>query len=191
MRKLIAIFVLVSLSFASAFSKNSSIIAEEIQRVKPGKPIFAGKRISLNFQNIGIRAVLQILADFTGVNMVVGDKVQGDITLRLNNIPWDQALDIILTTHGLGKIKKGNVLLIDTKRNLDSMKEAKFKSKQIIEKLEPVRSDLLQINYAKATDLAILIKDKQNSLLSERGKMSVDLRTNTIWILDTDTKIEQ
>lgn len=167
------------------------LTAEEVQQAKLKKQVFTGKRISLNFQNINIRAVLQLLADFTGVNMVVSDKVQGDITLRLNDIPWDQALDIILTTQGLDKRRTGNVMLIDTKKSLDEMEQAQLKSQQSIEKLEPIRSDLLQINYAKAADIAILIKDKQNSLLSERGKISVDVRTNTIWIQDTGTKIEE
>lgn len=167
------------------------LTAEEIRQAKLKKQVFTGKRISLNFQNISIRAVLQLLADFTGINMVVSDKVQGDITLRLNDIPWDQALDIILTTQGLDKRRKGNVMLIDTKSSMDKMEEEQLKSQQTIEKLEPIRSDLIQINYAKAADIAILIKDKQNSLLSERGKVSVDARTNTIWIQDTGTKIEE
>lgn len=167
------------------------LTAEEIQQAKLKKQVFTGKRISLNFQNINIRAVLQLLADFTGINMVVSDNVKGDITLRLNDIPWDQALDIILTTQGLDKRRTGNVMLIDTKANLDKMEEAKLKSQQIIQRLEPIRSDLIQINYAKAADLAILIKDKQSSLLSEKGRVSVDVRTNTIWIQDTGTKIEE
>lgn len=167
------------------------LTAEEMQQAKLKKQVFTGKRISLNFQNIKIRAVLQLLADFTGINMVVSDKVQGDITLRLNDIPWDQALDIILTTQGLDKRKTDNVMLIDTKKSLDDMEEAQLKSQQIIQKLEPIRSDLLQINYAKAADIAILVKDKQNSLLSDRGKISVDSRTNTLWIQDTGTKIEE
>nr|WP_238400342.1 type IV pilus secretin PilQ [Legionella bononiensis] len=167
------------------------LTAEEVQQAKLKKQVFTGKRISLNFQNINIRAVLQLLADFTGINMVVSDKVQGDITLRLNDTPWDQALDIILTTQGLDKRKTGNVMLIDTKASLDKMEEDELKSQQTIEKLEPIRSDLIQINYAKASDIAILIKDKQNSLLSPRGKISVDARTNTLWIQDTGLKIEE
>nr|WP_298622879.1 type IV pilus secretin PilQ [uncultured Legionella sp.] len=167
------------------------LTAEEVQQAKLKKQVFTGKRISLNFQNINIRAVLQLLADFTGINMVVSDKVQGDITLRLNDTPWDQALDIILTTQGLDKRKNGNVMLIDSKASLDKREEDELKSQQSIEKLEPIRSDLIQINYAKAADIAILIKDKQNSLLSPRGKISVDARTNTLWIQDTGLKIEE
>lgn len=167
------------------------LTAEEIQQAKLKKQVFSGKRISLNFQNINIRAVLQLLADFTGINMVVSQNVQGDITLRLNELPWDQALDIILTTQGLDKRRTGNVMLIDTKANLTKMEEQQLTSEQAIQKLEPIRSDLIQINYAKATDVAVLVKDKQNSLLSERGKISVDARTNTLWIQDTGTKIEE
>nr|WP_233586511.1 type IV pilus secretin PilQ family protein [Legionella sp. km772] len=164
---------------------------EEIQQQKLKKQVFTGKRITLNFQNIEIRAVLQLLADFTGINIIVSNNVSGNITLRLNDIPWDQALDIILTTQNLDKRKTGNVMLIDTKESLDKIEEAQLKSQQIIQKLEPIRSDLIQINYAKAADIAVLIKDKQNSLLSERGKISVDARTNTLWIQDTGTKIEE
>lgn len=152
---------------------------------------FKGKRISLNFQNINIRAVLQLLADFTGINIVVSDKVQGNITLRLNDTPWDQALDIILTTQGLEQRKKGNIVLVDTRASLDKIEEDELKTQQAIEKLEPIRSELLQINYAKAVDIGILIKDKQTSLLSPRGKVSVDVRTNTLWIQDTSAKIEE
>lgn len=164
---------------------------EEIQQQKLKKQVFTGKRISLNFQNIDIRAVLQLLADFTGINIIVSDKVTGSITLRLNDIPWDQALDIILTTQNLDKRKTGNVMLVDTKKSLDEIEEAQLKSQQTILKLEPLRSDLIQINYAKAADIAVLIKDKESSLLSERGKISVDVRTNTLWIQDTGTKIEE
>ncbi len=164
---------------------------EEIQQQKLKKQVFTGKRITLNFQNIEIRAVLQLLADFTGINIIVSNNVTGNITLRLNDIPWDQALDIILTTQNLDKRKTGNVMLIDTRESLGKIEEAELKNQQIIQKLEPIRSDLIQINYAKAADIAILIKDKQNSLLSERGKISVDARTNTLWIQDTGTKIEE
>ncbi|AWN73754.1 type IV pilus secretin PilQ family protein [Legionella anisa] len=164
---------------------------EEAQQAKLKKKVFSGRRLSLNFQNISIRAVLQLLADFTGINIVVSDKVQGNITLRLNNIPWDQALDIILTTQGLAKRQTGNVMLIDYKASFDKMEAEELKTQRAIQKLEPIRSELIQINYAKATDLAILIKDKQNSLLSDKGRVSVDERTNTLWIQDSGTRINE
>ncbi len=167
------------------------LTAEEIQQQKSKKQVFTGKRISLNFQNIEIRAVLQLLADFTGINIIVSNNVTGNITLRLNDIPWDQALDIILTTQNLDKRRTGNVMLIDTKESLDKIEESQLKSQQIIQKLEPIQSELIQVNYAKAADIAVLIKDKQNSLLSDKGKISVDARTNMLWIQDTGTKIEE
>ncbi|MBA2648133.1 MAG: type IV pilus secretin PilQ [Legionella sp.] len=152
---------------------------------------FKGKTITLNFQNINKRAVLQVIADFTGINMVVSEKVQGNITLRLTNLPWDEALDIILKTQGLEKHYAGQVMVIDTKDNRNNMQARLLKGKQMIQKLESLHSELLQINYAKAVDLALLVKDKENSLLSERGKISVDARTNTLWIQDRKSNIKE
>ncbi|MCP0914489.1 MULTISPECIES: type IV pilus secretin PilQ [Legionella] len=164
---------------------------EEIQQEKLRKKVFTGKRISLNFQDISIRAVLQLLADFTGTNIVVSDEVKGNITLRLNDLPWDQALDIIMTTQGLDKRQVGNVILIDTIDSFDKREKAELTAQQAAKKLAPIRSELLQINYAKAADIAIMLKDKDNSLLSERGTLSVDTRTNTIWLQDTATQIDE
>jgi type IV pilus assembly protein PilQ len=165
--------------------------AEEIQQSKLKKKVFMGKRISLNFQNIQIRAVLQLLADFTGVNIVVSDKVNGNITLRLNDVPWDQALDIILTTQGLDKREVGNVVLIDTSADFTQRENTALKELEAAKKLAPIRSDLVQINYAKASEIATMLKDKNNSLLSERGVLSVDVRTNTIWLQDTGERIQE
>ncbi|WP_437178493.1 type IV pilus secretin PilQ [Legionella quinlivanii] len=165
--------------------------AEEAKQAKLKKMVFTGKRISLNFQNIQIRAVLQLLAEFTGINIVVSDQVQGSITLRLNDIPWDQALDIILKTNALDKRKTGNVLLIDKASNLLEQEKNALKAQQAVTNLAPLRSQLIQINYAKAADIAVLLKDKNNSLLSKRGTLSVDARTNTIWIQDTGAQIEE
>jgi len=164
--------------------------AEEIRLAKLKKEVYSGKLISLNFQNIQIRAVLQILAEFTGINMVVSDKVQGEITLRLNNTPWDQALDIILKTNSLDKRKNGNIMMIAPTADFLSQEKIELKSQQEVTNLAPLRSDLLQINYAKAADIAMLLKDKNTSLLSKRGAVSVDARTNTIWIQDTGAQIE-
>lgn len=164
---------------------------EQLQQEKLKKKVFIGKRISLNFQDIPVRAVLQLLADFTGENIVVSDAVSGSITLRLNNVPWDQALDIILTTQGLDKRQVGNVVLIDKAAALTARENQELKTLQAQKKLALVHSDLLQINYAKATDIAVMLKDKANSLLSDRGTLSVDNRTNTIWLQDTDAQIEE
>jgi type IV pilus assembly protein PilQ len=164
---------------------------DELQQDKLKKKLFIGKRISLNFQDIQVRSVLQLLADFTGVNIVVSDAVAGSITLRLNDVPWDQALDIILTTQGLDKRQLGNVLLIDKAETFVARENAQLKGQIASRKLAPIRSDLLQINYAKAADIATMLKDKSNSLLSERGALSVDARTNTIWLQDTGEKIDE
>jgi type IV pilus assembly protein PilQ len=164
---------------------------EEIKLAKLKKKVFSGKRISLNFQNIQVRAVLQLLAEFTGTNMVISDSVTGDITLRLNNIPWDQALNIIMTTRGLGKRQMGDILLIAPSREIADREKSELQARQQYKKLAPLRAELLQINYAKAADIAVLLKDKNNSLLSERGTVSVDSRTNTIWIQDTSSQIEE
>lgn len=164
---------------------------EEIKRAKLKKKVFSGKRISLSFQKIPVRSVLQLLADFTGVNIVVSQAVQGDITLRLNDIPWDQALDIILTTQGLAKKQTGNVILIDKEENFERQEQTQLQNQQKLESLVPLTQELIQLNYAKAVDIATLVKAKETSLLSERGKISVDARTNTIWIQDTAAQIEQ
>lgn len=166
------------------------LTAEEIQQQKLKNKVFSGKRISLNFQNISVRAILQLLADFTGLNIVVSDQVQGNMTLRLNNVPWDQALDIILTTQKLEKRQTGNVILVSNEGVFEKMEADQLARQQTIKKNEPLRSELIQINYAKASELAVLIKDKQNSLLSKDGTISVDPRTNTLWIKDTGSQIE-
>jgi type IV pilus assembly protein PilQ len=165
--------------------------AEEIKQAKLKKKIYTGKLISLNFQNIQIRAVLQLLAEFTGINMVVSEQVKGEITLRLNNTPWDQALDIILKTNSLDKRQTGNVMMIAPASELLKREKDELKSQLEVTSLAPLRSDLLQINYAKAADIATLLKDKDTSLLSKRGALSVDARTNSIWIQDTGAQIEE
>ena len=164
---------------------------EEIQAEKLKKKVYTGKRISLNFQDIPIRSVLNILAEFTGVDIVVSDSVQGNITLRLNEVPWDQALDIILTTQNLEKRQEGNVILVDTEQSFRTREQQELEERQAQKKLAPIRSELLQINYAKAEDIALMLKDKDNSLLTERGNVSVDSRTNTIWLQDIGAQIEE
>lgn len=166
------------------------LTGDELKEAKLKKKVFMGKRISLNFQDIQVRAVLQLLADFTQVNIVVSDAVVGNITLRLNNVPWDQALDIILSTQGLGKRQMGNVILIDKASAFVARETEDMKAALAQKKLAPLRSELLQLNYAKASDIAVMLKDRTNSLLSERGTLSVDVRTNTIWLQDTGAQIE-
>lgn len=152
---------------------------------------YQGKRISLNFQDIKVRAVLQLLAEFTGINIVASDAVQGSMTLQLNNIPWDQALDIILQTRGLDKRQLGNVILIAPTEEFANRERKELEAKQDLTALEQLRSELIQINYAKAQDIATLLKDKGNSLLSLRGNVSVDNRTNTVWVQDVPSRLTE
>ncbi|MDJ0741662.1 MAG: type IV pilus secretin PilQ [Gammaproteobacteria bacterium] len=153
--------------------------------------LFEGDRLSLNFQDIEVRAVLQLLADFTGLNMVVSDTVAGRITLRLKNVPWDQAMDIILKTKGLSMRRTDNVVLIAPTEEIAAREKLELESQQQIQELAPLRSELVQINYAKASDLAELLKSTENKLLSDRGSVSIDERTNTLLVQDTAAKLSE
>jgi type IV pilus assembly protein PilQ len=152
-------------------------------------PQYTGKRLSLNFQNISVRAVLQLLGDFTGINIVASDTVKGDMTLRLNDVPWDEALAIILKTQGLGKKQVGNVLMIAPTEELASREKASLESQKQVEELEFLKTELMRLNYAKAADVAALLKDQSTSLLSPRGNVSVDERTNTLIVKDTTSTL--
>jgi len=152
---------------------------------------YSGEKLSLNFQNIEVRAVLQLIADFTGLNIVASDTVQGNITLRLKNVPWDQALDIILKTRGLGMRKSGNVVLIAPNDELADREKKELEARQQMVELAPLVNEYYQINYAKAADIANLLKKEQNSILSSRGNVTLDERTNTLMVLDTAEKQEE
>lgn len=155
------------------------------QKAAIKKAQYTGEKLSLNFQDIEVRAVLQLLADFTGLNVVVSDSVQGNITLRLKNTPWDQALDIILKTKGLALRKNGTVMLIAPSDEIAAREKLELEAQKQLSELAPLRSELVQINYAKASELAELIKSENNSLLSERGNVTLDERTNTLLIRDS------
>jgi type IV pilus assembly protein PilQ len=168
----------------------------ELQPLKQGqaqaqKPKYTGERLTLNFQDISVRAVLQLLADASGENIVVSDSVTGSVTLRLQNVPWDQALAVILQNKGLGEEKDGNVIIVAPQAELAARQKAEFAAEHAVQQLEPLRSEYLQINYAKAADLAALIKSQSNSLLSKRGSVAVDDRTNTLLLQDTPENLEQ
>lgn len=173
---------------------------------------YTGKKISLDFQDIEVRRVLQLLADFTGINMVASDTVQGNITLRLKDVPWDQALDIILKSKNLDKRRNGNVIWIAPVSELIKAEEEEAKAIAQSVKLAPLQTEYIQLNYAKAADIEKLITEGKNasrsgssntgsgadplgdsvgSLLSPRGTVSVDPRTNTLIINDTSAKIDQ
>ncbi len=162
---------------------------KEVEELKKEKFGYTGERLSLNFQDIEVRSVLQLIADFTGLNLVASDTVSGNITLRLNNVPWDQALDIVLKTKGLDKRQEGNVLLIAPSEEIAAREKLELESQKQISELAPLRSEFIQINYAKATEIAELIKSKENSLLSNRGAVTIDNRTNTLLVQDTGDKL--
>lgn len=156
---------------------------------------YTGEKLSLNFQDIEVRSVLQLIADFTDLNLVASDTVKGKITLRLQNVPWDQALDLILKTKGLDKRKVGNVLLVAPADEIAAREEQELKSQKQMAELAPLRTQYMTVNYAKAEDLQKLITAQSggkgsSSLLSARGSVAVDKRTNTLIVQDTAAKID-
>jgi type IV pilus assembly protein PilQ len=163
--------------------------------------VYTGEKLSLNFQDIETRAVLQLLADASGQNIVVSDTVTGSVTLRLQSVPWDQALDIVMRTKGLDKRQDGNVILVAPADELAAREKADLSAKKDILELAPIRTEFLQMNYAKASDIAALLKSGSgggtgggggsNSMLSSRGSVSVDERTNTLLLADTSDKINE
>ena len=155
------------------------------------KKEYTGERLTLNFQDIDVRSVLQLLADTSGQNIVVSDSVTGNLTLRLQNVPWDQALDIVLRTKGLDKRRQDNVIIIGPTEELASREKAELAAHKEVQELSPVRSEFLQVNYAKVSDLAKLIKstNAKESMLSARGSLAIDDRTNTLLVQDTAERL--
>ncbi|WP_026287945.1 MULTISPECIES: type IV pilus secretin PilQ [unclassified Thioalkalivibrio] len=152
---------------------------------------YAGERLSLNFQDIEVRSVLQLLADFTDLNIVVSDTVGGNITLRLNNVPWDQALDIILRARGLDKRMDGNVLYVAPSEEIAARERLEMEAERDRQELEPLRTEFVQINFAQAEQIASLIRGGDGGeFLSERGSITIDTRTNTLLVQDTQSRIE-
>jgi type IV pilus assembly protein PilQ len=163
----------------------------EKEQIAKQRVVYTGERLSLNFQDIEIRAVLQLLADFTGLNLVASDTVRGNITLRLKNVPWDQALDIILKSKGLAMRRNDNVIMIAPSQELAAQEKLELESQKQIEELAPLRSEFIQVNYAKASDLATMLKSEKSSMLTpDRGTVTVDKRTNTLLVQDTTAKLE-
>jgi type IV pilus assembly protein PilQ len=182
----------VEISAAKKANQNAAVEA---------KKEYKGERLTLNFQDIETRAVLQLLADASGQNIVVSDTVSGSVTLRLQNVPWDQALDIVLRTKGLDKRQDGNVIIVAPAAELASREKAELAARKELQELEPLHAEYLQVNYAKASDIANLLKgtgaggtggsggSNQNAVLSSRGHVSVDDRTNTLLLEDTIDRI--
>ena len=152
---------------------------------------YNGEKLSLNFQNIEVRAVLQVIADFTNLNIITSDTVGGNLTLRLKDVPWDQALDIILQTRGLDMRKNGNVIWIAPRDELATKEKLDLEQRVQISDLEPTRTESFQLNYQKATDVRTLLADPTQKMLSKRGSAVVDARTNQIFVQDTPTRLDE
>ncbi len=179
------------------------ISKEELEEQKQAKFGYTGERLSLNFQDIPVRAVLQLIADFTGLNVVVSDSVDGNLTLRLKNVPWDQALDIILKAKGLSKRESGNVMLVAPSEEIAAQEKIDLEAAQAVTELAPLRSAFFSINFAKVKELEPLFTggagggegeeggSSTASLLSPRGSVIIDERTNTLIVKDTDEVISQ
>jgi type IV pilus assembly protein PilQ len=165
-------------------------VPEDSEEAKKRKEqVFVGERISLSFQNIDVRALLQIIGDVSGNNVVISDGVRGELAMRLINVPWDQALDIILRTKGLGMQQQGNVMLIAPLDEIASRAKAEGEATKQKDEGAPLRSEIIQVNYAKASEMAALLKAGSKSLLSARGQVSVDTRTNTLLVLETRERL--
>jgi type IV pilus assembly protein PilQ len=155
------------------------------------KKEYTGERLTLNFQDIDVRSVLQLLADTSGQNIVVSDSVVGNLTLRLQNVPWDQALDIVLRTKGLDKRRQDNVIIIGPTEELATREKAELAAHKEVQELSPTHTEFMQVNYAKVADLQKLIKstNAKETMLSPRGSLSIDERTNTLLVQDTADKL--
>ncbi|WP_353570232.1 type IV pilus secretin PilQ [Candidatus Albibeggiatoa sp. nov. BB20] len=171
---------------------------EERAEKQKTEPNYTGQKVTFSFQKIDVRAALLLLTELPGVNLnlVASEQVQGDVTLRLKNVPWDQALDIILEANGLGMKKVGNVVMVDRKELIAKREKDELEAEQQIKKLEPLRTEYMQINYAKAEDFEGLLKSKSggessHSFLSERGNVSIDERTNTLILQDTSERLAE
>ena len=181
----------------SAYQTDNQFVVEvRPQRQDPNKlsqgPGFTGEKLSLNFQNIEVRSLLQVIADFTNFNVVTSDSVTGSVTLRLKDVPWDQALDIVLQAKGLGMRKTGNVLWIAPKDELAAKEKLDLESRAAIASLEPVRTESFQLNYAKAADIAAQISSGTGAarILSVRGSVIAEPRTNQVFVTDIGSRLD-
>lgn len=186
----------------SAYQTDTQFIVE-VKQVKedPNKlvqgsqPGYSGEKLSLNFQNVEIRSVLQVIADFTGLNIITSDTVQGNLTLRLKDVPWDQALDIILKSKSLDKRKSGNVILIAPKDELAAREKLELESKQQISELEPVVTESFKLKYQKAEELKKIFdgggSDGGRRILSKRGNAVLDPRSNTLFVQDVPSRLDE
>jgi type IV pilus assembly protein PilQ len=182
----------------SAYQTDTQFVVE-VKQVIPdpnkltqgSKGGFTGEKLSLNFQNVEVRSVLNVIADFTDLNIITSDAVGGNLTLRLKDVPWDQALQIILDTRGLDMRKNGNVVWIAPRDELATKEKLMLESQQAIGELEAVRTESFQLNYQKAADVQTLLKSPNQNVLSKRGSAVVDARTNTVFVQDVPARLEE
>ncbi|ADU98609.1 type IV pilus secretin PilQ [Alicycliphilus denitrificans] len=189
----------------SAYQSDNQFVVEirpkkvDLSKLTQG-PNYTGEKLSLNFQNIEVRSLLQVIADFTNFNIVTSDTVTGALTLRLKDVPWDQALQIIMDAKGLGMRKSGTVLWIAPKDEIDERTKKDYEAALAIQKLEPLRTQAYQLNYAKAADMVIQLTTSASSgggsgsatrFLSERGSAIAEPRTNQLFVTDTPAKLEE
>jgi len=167
-------------------------VQEDPNKLTQGsRPGYKGDKLSLNFQNIEVRSVLQVIADFTNLNIITSESVGGSLTLRLRDVPWDQALDIVLQAKGLDMRKNGNVVWIAPKDELATKEKLELEAKQQINELEPLRTENFQINYTKAGELFKILSDEKNRFLTKRGSVVADSRTNQLIVSDVPSKLEE
>ena len=182
----------------SAYQTDTQFVVE-VKQIVPdpnkltqgSKAGFTGEKLSLNFQNVEVRSVLNVIADFTDLNIITSDAVGGSLTLRLKDVPWDQALQIILDTRGLDMRKNGNVVWIAPRDELATKEKLMLESQQQIGELEAVRTESFVLNYQKAQDVQILLTSPNQKVLSKRGSAVVDARTNTVFVQDVPTRLEE
>ena len=176
----------------NAYQSDNQFVVEvkPVTETKLEGPKYTGEKLSLNFQNVEVRAVLNVIADFTNLNIITSDSVTGNITLRLKDVPWDQALDIILKTRGLDMRRTGNVIWIAPADELATREKLALEAAKQIDELEQTRTESFQLNYQKAEDVQKLLADQNQRILSKRGSAVVDARTNTLFVQDTPSRLE-
>jgi len=167
------------------------VVEDPNKLVKGNQAGYAGEKLTLNFQNISVREALNVIADFTNLNMVISDTVAGNLTLRLKDVPWDQALDIILQSRGLDMRKNGNVIQVAPREELAAKEKIDLTSRQEIEEVEELHTESFQLNYQKGNAIATILSNDKQRILSKRGSAVVDPRTNTLFIRDTPTRLEE
>lgn len=165
-------------------------IADEKKVKRDEKPVYKGDKLTLNFQSISAREALNVIADFTGLNIVISDSVAGSVTLRLKDVPWDQALDIIMQSKGLDKRVNGNVIQIAPREEIAAREKVNMTAEQDVAELEPLRTESFILSYQRGEDIVTLISNKDQRILSKRGSAVVDKRTNTLFVQDTSARLE-